>query len=486
MIPRTSTPRSLPTPLSPRIPRQRNQPAPAFVEPVAILPFEPEHFRGELERWYRGHARDLPWRGIRNPYATWLSEIMLQQTRVATVMERFNEFLRRFPTLEALAEAKEEDVLALWSGLGYYRRAHLLHRAAQFVQREFGGKLPRTAQALRTLPGVGEYTAAAIASIAFGEAVAVVDGNVERVLLRVLGRAENRAGSARASLNRVAQALVPDSAKRKDRSNPPGDHNQAMMELGATICLPRQPLCLECPVFSFCRTRGEHATVARDKPQSRIVAHLLVLRKRGTATEALLLRRPAHAPLMPKMLELPPLPLEAIEGREPVLRLRHSITNTNYYVQIFAESAPGVSPLPLAVAGEEEAEALNANPMVQLAVLQPETAAALPVRSIEPNAVPDHVRDLVSLPGGRPSAAARAAKNYGDELFIPDAADIPGLDLDTRLTAPEGALLSQIPAAETDLEWTATNRLSFLPLTGLTRKVLQRLGVMSLPRLQIS
>lgn len=487
MIPRTSPPRAITPPLAPPLPRKRT-PAPTIVEPVAILPFEPEQFRGELLAWYRTHARDLPWRGIRNPYATWLSEIMLQQTRVATVIERYNEFLRRFPTLEALADAKEEDVLALWSGLGYYRRAHLLHRAAQFVQREFKGKLPRTAQALRTLPGVGEYTAAAIASIAFGEPVAVVDGNVERVLLRLLGRAENRSGSARASLNRVAQALVPEPAKRKERSNPPGDHNQAMMELGATICLPRQPLCLECPVFNLCRTRGEHATVARDKPQSRVVAHLLVLRKRGTATEVLLMRRPNNASLMPRMLELPPLPVDSVEGREPVLRLRHSITNTNYYVQIFAESAPGVAPVPLAWAGDEEAEDaaahLEASPAALQTELRADVHAALDTNVVAPGGLQDHVRDLVSV--GRQSIASRAAKNYGDEAFIADPAEIPGIDVDARLTAPEGALLAQVPTAESDLEWTPANRLTFLPLTGLTRKVLQRLGVMTLPRVKLA
>src|SRR5580704_5461560 len=278
MIRRTPAPKSLGV----RASRTRSaQPLPEPARPAApALPFEPEPFRRELLTWYRKHARDLPWRGVRNPYATWLSEIMLQQTRVATVVERYVEFLRRFPSLESLADAKEEDVLALWSGLGYYRRAHLLHRAAQFVQRELLGKLPRTAHGLRTLPGVGEYTAAAIASIAFGESVAVLDGNVERVLLRVLGLAEDRSGKARARLTRAAQALVPPPGKRKERSNPPGDHNQAMMELGATICLPRQPLCLECPVMDLCRTRGEHPTAQRNKPQSRITAHLLTLRKR--------------------------------------------------------------------------------------------------------------------------------------------------------------------------------------------------------------
>lgn len=390
---------------------------------------------------------------------------MLQQTRVATVVERYTEFLRRFPTLESLAAASEEDVLALWSGLGYYRRAHLLHRAAQFVQREFQGKLPRTAQALRTLPGVGEYTAAAIASIAFGEPIAVVDGNVERVLLRILGLAEDRSSKARTRLTRAAQALVPEPAQRKDRSNPPGDHNQAMMELGATLCLPRQPLCLECPVMNLCRTRGEHPTAERDKPQSRVVAHLLTLRKRGTATEVLLLRRPPDAALMPKMLELPPLPLEAVENREPVLRLRHSITNTNYYVQIFAESAPGVAPLELHVAGEDESEA----------------DSHTRVDSHAPYLTHDNF--VLAKPSARP---VNSAKIYEDEHFTPENSDIPGLNADPRLTAPEGVLLTQVPAARADLEWTPTARLSFLPLTGLTRKVLQRLGVMTLPRIQLS
>jgi len=218
--------------------------------------------------------------------------------------------------------------------------------------------------------------------------------------------------------------------------------------------------------MNLCRTRGEHPTAERDKPQSRVVAHLLTLRKRGTATEVLLLRRPANAALMPKMLELPPLPLEAVESREPVLRLRHSITNTNYYVQVFAESAPGVAPLELHVAGEEESD------------LHPIT----PPDPHAPHLANDNLVAIV--PPAR--AFTNGAKVYEDDLFTPEDADIPGLDADPRLTAPEGALLTQVPAASADLEWIPTARLSFLPLTGLTRKVLQRLGVMSLPRVQLS
>jgi A/G-specific adenine glycosylase len=306
--------------------------------------FSVEEFCERLHAWYREHARALPWRGIDDAYATWLSEIMLQQTRVATVIDRYSEFLRRFPTLQALAEAKEDDVLALWSGLGYYRRARMLHRGAQFVVRELRGILPRTASSLRALPGVGIYTAAAIASISFGESVAVLDGNVERVLLRVLGQAEDNSSPARRALAEIAQQLVPPAASAAHRAagaNPPGEHNQAMMELGATVCLPRSPLCLECPVFAFCKTRGEHTTDRRQKQQQRTVAHLLALRKRKASTQVLLLRRDKDASLMPQMLELPPLPLEAAAGREPALRLRHAITNTNYAVEIYTELALG-------------------------------------------------------------------------------------------------------------------------------------------------
>jgi A/G-specific adenine glycosylase len=292
-------------------------------------------FRTSLHTWFAEHARALPWRGITDPYATWLSEIMLQQTRVATVVERYTEFLRRFPTIEALAASQEDDVLALWSGLGYYRRARMLHKAAQFVVRELGGALPRTSAELRTLPGIGDYTAAAIASIAFGESIAVVDGNVERVLLRITGHAEEKSAASRARVQRDAQKLVPPANPRK--GNAPGDHNQAMMELGATVCLPRAPLCLQCPVVALCRTRGEHRTLPRAATHTRRVAHLLALRSHEGRTQVLLEQRPQQASLMPGMFELPPLPLTAVTARPPVLRVKHGITDTMYTVEVFAE-----------------------------------------------------------------------------------------------------------------------------------------------------
>ena len=424
--------------------------------PPAPESIRAQRFRNLLMRWYRAHARVLPWRGIHDPYATWLSEIMLQQTRVATVIDRYGEFLRRFPTLQALAEAKEDDVLALWSGLGYYRRARMLHRGAQFVVREMEGKLPRTSAELRTLPGVGEYTAAAIGSIAFGERIAVVDGNVDRVLSRLLGLREDRSAAGKARILAEAQKLVPPAAK-PDKSattmgaatqpNPPGDHNQAMMELGATICLPRQPMCLQCPVVSLCRTRGEHATEPRGRQQSRLAVHLLALRKHGCVAEVLLERRAADASLMAGMLELPPLPPAAVEGREPVLRLRHAITNTNYVVQVYSEAAYGPAGGP--AEKEQAAE---------------ESSAAQP-------ALPG----LADEPKLSNAALPNPSRNLGEEEDFVFEAGGP-----IEPEPPHGrSLLAELPVAASDLEWVAVNRLWVQPLTGLARKCLQRLRLMS-------
>ncbi len=292
-----------------------------------------------LSDWYRVNARVLPWRGLRDPYCIWLSEVMLQQTRVSAVLEHFQRFIKRFPTMLALALAPEADVLAAWSGLGYYRRARMMHRTAMMLVDEHAGTLPRTAAELRRLPGIGNYTSAAIASIAFGENIAVVDGNVERVLLRILGEPETPGAAAANMLNSFAQSLLPVSD--------PGDHNQAMMELGATVCLPRNPRCGVCPVFGLCRTRGEHRTVTRAPMQSRRVTYALATRKvRNSITvEVLLQRRPADASLMPGMLELPQLQAGEEQGadastlllrEEPVLRVRHAIVGTNYYVEVLA------------------------------------------------------------------------------------------------------------------------------------------------------
>ncbi len=298
-------------------------------------------FRAELLSWFRQNARDLPWRRTRDPYRIWVSEVMLQQTRVATVIDRYTQFIARFPSLVSLALAREEDVLSLWSGLGYYKRARMLHEAARELVKDHGASLPKTCVELRRLPGIGDYTAAAIASIAHGEPVAVVDGNVERVVIRLLGWGAPHTRLAAAHLKEAATDLLDRSA--------PGNFNQAMMELGATVCFPRAPLCPVCPVLNLCRTRGEHVARPRKQMASRKANYALVRRSiedGGKQQAVLLVKRSADSSQMPGMWELPGLPKG--EEAEPVLRVRHSITNTNFYVEVFA--LPPEHPLATAAA----------------------------------------------------------------------------------------------------------------------------------------
>ncbi|MFZ0747316.1 MAG: A/G-specific adenine glycosylase [Terracidiphilus sp.] len=289
--------------------------------------------RWRLLEWYAENQRDLPWRRSRNPYAIWVSEIMLQQTRVAVVIERYIVFMKRFPTLVSLALAREEDVLALWSGLGYYRRARMLHKAAQFVAGHHEGNLPAAAAELRLLPGIGAYTAAAIASIAHGERVAVVDGNVERVLCRVKGWEEaGRSGGA--ALRRKIEAFAAELLDPRR----PGDFNQALMELGATVCVPRNPRCLACPISADCLTRGEHRTQPRPRMISREVAYALSVRTGMHAgqsnREVLLEQRPDSKTVMPGMWELPSLRDPAVSQADVRMTLRHAIMQVNYYVRV--------------------------------------------------------------------------------------------------------------------------------------------------------
>lgn len=284
--------------------------------------------------WYRVNARRLPWRGVRDPYRIWLSEVMLQQTRVAAVIAHYREFVRRFPTLKKLAGATEQEVLAAWSGLGYYRRARMLHKAAKVVVEEMGGRIPKTAAELRELPGVGEYTAAAVASIAFGERVAVVDGNVERVLLRLHGRGEDRTAVGRRWLRETAGELIDAGGGEKGNVEAAGRFNQAMMELGAVVCVPKGPLCGECPVRAVCRTQGEHATASRGKMGVKHEAYLLAAR----GGRVLLVQRGADERRMAGMWELPEVSVEDAARLEPVARVRHSITTTNYAVAVVADA----------------------------------------------------------------------------------------------------------------------------------------------------
>lgn len=227
-----------------------------------IPPARARRLRAALLAWYRLTGRDLPWRRTTNPYAIWVSEVMLQQTRVETVIPYWTRFLERFPDVASLARAREDDVLARWSGLGYYRRAKLLRRGAKAVVLRHRGRVPADARALRELPGVGRYTAGAIASLAFGLPEAVVDGNVERVLSRWLAL-ELPPGAARErALWSVASALVPAES--------PGEWNQALMELGATLCAPRAPRCADCPVARFCAAREEGRPERYPSPRARV------------------------------------------------------------------------------------------------------------------------------------------------------------------------------------------------------------------------
>jgi A/G-specific adenine glycosylase len=309
-----------------------------------------DKLRGELLEWYARNRRDLPWRRSQNSYAIWVSEIMLQQTRVAVVVDRYQAFMGRFPTLVSLALAPEEDVLALWSGLGYYRRARMLHKAAQFVADHHQGNLPIASEQLRLLPGIGSYTAAAIASIAHGERVAVVDGNVERVLCRLSGWEEaGRTGGA--ALRRKIEALAAELVDPRQ----PGDFNQAMMELGATVCTPRSPQCLVCPLAGNCKTLGEHKTQPRPQMLSREVAHALSVRIGRQAGEAnrevLLEQRPAALTVMPGLWELPVLREAEVPEEELRMTVRHAIMQVNYYVRIRTVFEDDVEAL--AVAGGE-------------------------------------------------------------------------------------------------------------------------------------
>jgi A/G-specific adenine glycosylase len=259
--------------------------------------------RRALLGWYDRHRRDLPWRRTKDPYRIWVAEVMLQQTTVRAVLPYYEAFLKRFPTLKALAEEPEEEVLALWSGLGYYHRARNLHRGAQHVAERYGGRFPRTLEAALAVPGVGLYTASAILSIAHGQPLPVVDGNVRRVLARLLALRGPEYRKDGPYYNRAEELL--------DRERP-GDWNQALMELGATVCTPRDPACDACPLRSRCRARA--LGVVDELPEGRArrapvdvhVAAALVERD----GKVLLVRRP-EGRLLGRMWEVPQTSLES-------------------------------------------------------------------------------------------------------------------------------------------------------------------------------
>lgn len=289
-----------------------------------------------LMSWYKQYRRDLPWRNTRDPYRIWVSEVMLQQTQVKTAIPYYEAFLTRFPTVEDLAAAHIDEVLALWSGLGYYRRARQMHQAAIEIVAEQVG-FPGSAEGLLRLPGIGPYTAAAVASIAFGEVVPVLDGNVERVLSRYLALDEDpeRRQPRDILLAKAAEFLDPRC---------PGESNQALMELGATVCMPRKPMCKSCPLEAGCQGymsgHPERFPPLRQRRKVEKISWALALVERQG--RVLFFRRPNTSEVLPGMWEIPNVPhvkdiaslksslitsyggIWNLEGES--LQVRHSIT----------------------------------------------------------------------------------------------------------------------------------------------------------------
>lgn len=314
---------------------------------------DPARLRGALLRWYRKGKRDLPWRRTADPYAVLVSEVMLQQTTVATAIPRWERFLTRFPTVEALAAASERDVEAEWSGLGYYARARNLVRAAREVVRR--GSFPRSAGELRALPGVGPYTAAAVASIAFGEEVASIDGNVVRVLSRLLAsRVDPRRGARSPRLVSLASRLVAGGAA--------GERNQALMELGATVCLPHRPACWRCPVRLACRAaalgRPESFPAPAPRRQPRRLRLACGVARRGgklvLVPDRILVRGHLSLPAVEVAVGADPaadlahgwrsLAGRSADGVRRLGSVRHAVLERRYEVQLFEVSeAPRAS-----------------------------------------------------------------------------------------------------------------------------------------------
>ncbi|MEJ5203560.1 MAG: A/G-specific adenine glycosylase [Anaerolineales bacterium] len=271
-------------------------------------------FARRLLAWYEVSARRLPWRGIHDPYAIWVSEVMLQQTRVETVIPYFQRWMERFPTLIALAGAPEQEVLQLWEGLGYYTRARNLHKAAQIVVHEYGGELPSDRAALEHLPGIGRYTAAAIASIAFGLDEATLDGNIRRVLARVFHMdLPARSPDGERRLWQLARQHLPAGRA--------GDYNQALMDLGATICTPRAPACFICPLETLCLARrlGVQEQLPRLERRAPVPHYLVAAAVIQKDEQVLITQRPAQG-LLGGMWEFPGGKVEAGESLQDGLR----------------------------------------------------------------------------------------------------------------------------------------------------------------------
>jgi len=309
---------------------------------------ERKHVARHLLRWFDANKRDLPWRRTKDPYRIWLAEIMLQQTRVPTAIPYYRRFLRAFPTVRKLARARLDSVLRLWAGLGYYSRARNLHAAAKRIVREHDGCFPSELDAALALPGIGPYTARAILSIAYSKPVAVVDGNVARVLVRLFNL-RGADPNDRTALQPVADTLV--DARR------PGDFNQALMELGSTVCLPRTPRCTTCPLEKLCAAR--QAGVERrlglrraQRPRPTTTLSVLVARRNG---RVLLVREPAAAGgLFSGLWHFPYSTGSAkklaeqvgAKGLQPVGIIEHEMTARYLVLHVYEASVNGAAALP--------------------------------------------------------------------------------------------------------------------------------------------
>lgn len=282
-----------------------------------------QYFSRHLLEWYEVHQRKLPWRESRDPYRIWVSEVMLQQTRVETVIPYYHKFLQLFPTIEALAEAPEDEVLKAWEGLGYYSRVRNLQSAVREVKEQYGSRVPDTKEEISSLKGVGPYTAGAVLSIAYNQPEPAVDGNVMRVLSRFfLIEDDITRSTTRGQMETLAKALIPEGRAR--------DFNQALMELGATVCTPRSPHCLTCPVMVHCAARLEGMETAlpnkkKARPprlENRVVA--FVYGSGENNGRFLIRQRPAHG-LLAEMWELPHYEMTEISGQdhEEVHHMRH-------------------------------------------------------------------------------------------------------------------------------------------------------------------
>ncbi len=301
----------------------------------------PTPFADRLVAWQASHGRHgLPWQASREPYRVWLSEVMLQQTQVVTVRAYFQRFIERFPSVSALALASQDEVLSLWSGLGYYSRARNLHACAQAVVRDHGGEFPRTVDALQALPGIGPSTAAAIAAFCFHERVSIFDGNVQRVMARHLGFDGDLAQAASVkALKAMAQAHLPTRAAHMPA------YTQGLMDLGATVCTPRAPRCAECPVSGDCQALASGRTVslpvkARKLKRSRRHSHLLVLQ---CGPQVWLTRRPEQG-VWGGLWALPVVDTDDDAALAPLLRgatvalphpkpIRHALTHFDWVLQ---------------------------------------------------------------------------------------------------------------------------------------------------------